>query len=463
MSSFDRKQYILRQSTGKTWNFYYDERSGICYSLLTSRNTWTEPVSLHKGCHPSFFIDMDFRDCFHLLFQDSNGNLSYQYLNGEIIRTISVLESKTPGAYEKNLWLIPTKEVIHLFFTIQHGSNAILAHQLLAGNIPGKPRVVDYVTKGLCPYSLCCDRSGNIYAFYQSSDGKHLQVGFKKYINAQSFWGEFTPVSRYAGDCEYPRCILDPDNIVHLCYQRRANRQYELVYQQKMPDKNLWSAETLLHSSAYSFSDSSVLKAGSNIYVYWVREGAVYFTVSKDMGKQWSKPAKADFSSGKQVLCASYKANTPHENDKLSIREIPVSFINGFKFPFLQEASPGTGGNPSPEELRTMIVESLNLLKDSIDDLKECNAELVRNITQLTHGQQSLDRELTKNTLRLNRLENEINQIRSMTKQHRSTEESIQEMLLKFRKLEEKAVSAVKRKKAKLRRFSRKKIFFMKR
>ncbi len=429
MYSSDRKQYLFKQSTEKVWNLYYEPKLGICYSVLTRKNTWTDPISIRKNCHPCFFADMDSSDCFHLLYQDNGGNIFYLYINGDTVKSIPVLQSKSPNAYDKNLFLTPGKNYVHLFFTLQHNQSTLLSHQVLSNDTPSKPRVLDYVTNGPSPYSVCRDKAGNLYAFYPSSDGKHLQIGFKKYTTSQNLWSDFTPIAKYAGDCELARCINDENNALHLCYQRRASRQYELVYQQKIPDKNLWSEATVLHSSSYPFTEASLLLANNHLHVYWVREDAIYYTVSRDLGKQWSKPARNTFSGGRQVFCAAYKTNTTYESEKILVREIPVIFTNGFKFPFYQEPS-ASANALSPDELRNMIVESLTLLKNSVDELKEANASLVKNMTQITNAQQSLDREFTKLELRMNLVENEVIQCKKIAQQVQNHDHTLTQILM---------------------------------
>ena len=306
-----------------------------------------------------------------------------------------------------------------------------MAHQIISGGAAGKPKVIDYVAKNDLPYVITSDKLGNIYAFYQASDGKYMQTGYKKYLLLQSFWGEFTPLSRFSGDTELSRVIIDNKNIIHIIYQRRTDKQFELVYQQKVPDKNIWLDEVVIHGSAQPFPESSILWINESIIVFWVRNDTLYYSSTSDGGNTWSKPSKYNFPVGRQIFCFGYKSNSLHESDKIFATDIPGSFINGFKLAFYEEPA-GKSGNLSPDELKNMIVDSLKLINANIEELKESNTEIRQNLTQLSLSQQSFERELTKYSVRLNFFENEINQVRNMNKQLESYREALIELRNKF-------------------------------
>lgn len=411
MYNSDDIQYILKQSSGKIWNFYYDDKLGLCYSLLTRRNTWTEPASLQKQVFKNFFADIDREDNFHILFQDNKGNIFYSLLTEKNVKTSPILNSKSPTAYNKFLHLIPFKNEVHFFYVLHHGNSSILAHQTLNGGAVGAPKVIDYVPDSICPYSVAADKSNNIYVFYQASDGKHMQVGYKKYNSSQKHWAEFTPVTRYAGDCEFPRVITDSNDIIHICYQRRAPKQYELVYQQKIPDKNIWTNEQIIHSSSYPFENAVVICLNDAVIVYWVRNDVIYYSASDNQGAEWSKPARYNFPSGRQLMHLYYKSNSDHE--KAAIRDVPGSFINGFKMAFYHEAT-DSHANLSPEELRNMILESLKMLRGGIEELKESDEGIKEDIARLKLAHQNLEKDMVKCSVKLNLIENEVNQLKSL-------------------------------------------------
>lgn len=427
MYNSNNKQYIFRQSSGKVWNFYYDEKLGLCISSLTKRNTWSEPISLQKNINPPFFADIDYEDNFHIFFQDKQGNIYYSLYNNENIKTTPVLSSKSLSPYDKHLQLVPYRNNIHMFFVIEYNGKLLLSNQILSDGRVNAPKAIDYLAGSSSTYTLTYDRTGNIYAFYQSSDGKYLQMGYKKYSLAQKFWSEFIPVTKNSCDSEYPRVIIDNKNIIHMCYQRRTDRQHELVYLQKIPDKNIWSGETVLHSSNYPFNEASVLHIDESTIAYWVRDDNIYHSTSEDGGSTWSKPARYNFPGGRQLLCISYKTNSPYEIDKLAVKELPGNFINGFKLAFYQDWS-NPAENISADDLRTMIVDGMKLLRGNVEELRDSISEIQEKISGINASYQDLEREITKYSLKMNLLENELNQVKNITRGLESLKNSVSDL-----------------------------------
>lgn len=430
MYSINNRQFVFKQSSGKLWNFCYDERLGLCYSILGRRNTWSDPVSLHKNVHRSFFIDIDAEDRFHILFQDKQGNIFYCRIDNENVKTIPVLNSKSVSSYDKHLYLIPYKNTVHFFYILYHNDTIILAHQLLSEEKVNTPKVIDYVMNGKCPYAVTYDKSDNIYVVYQAPDGKFAQLGYKKYTQAQKNWGDFIPITKYSGMNELPRVICDSNNTIHICYQRNSEKQYELIYQQKVVDKNIWSNEHIIFSSSYSFNEASIVYSNDNIVVYWVRDDIIYYSSSGDYGITWTKPARYAFIAGKQLLCVYYKPVNPYETEKIVPSNLPGSFINGLKLAFYQNPAESSNKNLSADDLKNMIVDSLKMLRGNVEELKESDSSIRDKVSNLYSMHQGMNKEFIKYSVKLNSIEEEINQIKQALSrlEKRSYESEIQDL-----------------------------------
>jgi hypothetical protein len=410
------KQYIFKLSSGKTLNFYYDNKSGLCLSALNKRGAWSETICLQKNPQEGFYVDIDYDDRLYILLQDKDGNILLSCLNGNDIDTTPILNSKSPTLYNKHLFLIPSGNSIHTFYTLLHNDSLILAHQVIGKKFAETPRVIDYVINTDYPFTVVSDKSSNIYAFYQASDSKYLQLGYKKFSPIQKNWGEFNPITRYSGDCEFPHALTDNKDVIHITYQRRSTKLFELVYQQKIVDKNLWTNEVVISSSAYSYENASIIMSNDKLIIFWIRDDVINYSSSHDSGSSWSKPARYNMTGARQLLCVSYKSNSPYETDKVIAGEIPCTFINGLKLAFYQYSS-NRENNLSPEELRNMIVDSLKMLKSSNEELMEKNAGLLADIQGLKANHQKIEKELVKYSVKLNLLEGEIGQLKTAANQ----------------------------------------------
>lgn len=424
MFNFHNRQYIFRQADGELWNFFYDSRQCLCYNTLTSRGVWSNAVILHKNVYRFFYAEMDWDGVYHIMFQDNNGNIQYSRLDGQSIRTVPVLNSKSPAAYDKHLYIAPLKNSTYLFYVLQHENSFMLAYQALGNTRLGTPKVVDYVSGSNQPCSIIYDHEQNIYVFYQSYDGKYLQLGYKKFNTTQNHWSDFTPVTKYAGNCEYPHAVVDSNGIIHLCYQRRAPKLFEMVYQQKAPDKNLWSRETIVHSSVHSFENASILQSQTKIVVYWVREDMIYYNTGSLDGTGWNKASRYTTQFGHQILCLCYKSNRPGGGDVSSLSPgiYPGILSNGMKLAFLMgDGSPrgdgsqlntesgaygGSGGSDYYPE------DAMSRLQESVDAIRESWSQNKKEMYKITNAYSDLKKEVDKFSIRLNLVEKVIGQLK---------------------------------------------------
>ena len=402
MYDIKNKQFVFRQSKGTLLNFFYDERSGLCCSVLTKRGEFTEPILLQKNLQTYYYIDMDRNDIFHIVFQDSQGNIHYSYMDREDIKTIPILNSKAKTLYDKQLYLVHLKDKTHFFFVLEHNDTIFLTHQTYTNGKINPPSVVDYVVRNENSFVAIQDKQGNIYTFYQSSDGKYLQLGYKKYIQSQNFWGEFTPITKYRGDCEIPRVIVDKNNVIHMSYQRRGDKYYELIYQQKQPDKNIWSGEVIISFSPQTFMNSSIFIQDKKTYIYWLRDEVIYYCVTSDNGKAWTKPNRYNQLYGKNLECIVYRTNSQYEIDKIIMHTIPGSFKDGFRMAFYHDEGHTMSSKSienSNDEYSITIVDSLNHLKQGMEELNSTCRKLSNEITNLKEIQQEFKKDIEKQSI----------------------------------------------------------------
>ena len=412
MYSLENKQYILKQSNERIYNLYYDNRKGICYSILNKRNNWSESVSIQPKAHKLFYADIDSADNIHLLFQDLKGNIYISVLNNSSMKTIPILSSKSPNAYNKFLSLIPLKNTTHLFYVIKHNENNILTHHTLTNETVSTPKALDYVSVNNMPYSVLYDGKGTIYIFYQSSNGVLSYLGYKKYSIDQGTWSEFITITNHS-DCEQPNALIDTKGIIHICYQRKSNNQYELIYQQKIPGKNICTPEIIIYRSVYPFENASICISNNNIVVFWVQDDIIYCSTSGNEGSTWAKPSKYAFNYSRQLFCMHYRSNNLLESSKFIANDVPGNYVNGFRLAFYPYNHVSTDNYLSSND-KNILFQNIQALKGNIDDFQDYRSEINDKIQRNINSIQDLSKELTKVQVRLSYLDNEINQIKSL-------------------------------------------------
>lgn len=406
MYDLENKHYIFKKTSGNSWHIFYSERYGLCYRIHEDKNRgWSTPEVLASDVFPDFDADMDRKNNIHIVYQDTKGNINYIHYDGNSQKSLCILKSKNPYTYRKFLSVIPRETGADILFVVRHNDKCILSHQFVTIDNPSNPKVIDYVMDNEVPYSFTRSNDGTITIFYQMSDGRYLQLGTKRLYPSTMQWGEFTPVTRFNGNCGYPKPITDIKDTMHLCYQRQQNGLFELIYQNKLTDKNIWSPETIIHSSVYPFKRSSLIYLNNRIIIFWIRNSTIFYSYSNVSENNWSKPQRYSLGAIRDIECAKYLSNTIYEQNNIIASEIPASFTRSYKLAFYEDVRTPNEYTPA-SQIKDLIVESLNTLKNNVDDLKKSITLLDEKLLSLESEKNHFSRELVKISLKLKDLDN---------------------------------------------------------
>lgn len=424
MYNFKNKNYVFKKSSNRMMALTYEIRNGLCYSSLTKKNSWTMPVSLEKHAQESFSACMDSKDIIHAIYQNSHGNIFYIRLDETSIVSLPMLGSKYPSPYNKYFNIMAVKNNIHCFYVLLHNNKHLLTHQTISNKEVNNPQALGYINNNNLPYAAFASNSGDVYVFFQTAATSNLQqrassfqIGYKKYSSLNQTWEEFVPIS--ASDLnsktelkfDYPCVIIDNTNLMHFSYQKLVADRYELAYRQKPIEENVWSTETIIHTSLNPFENSSIICIDDRVIIFWVRNDTIYYSYSADKGNSWSKPNKYNFPVGKQLSCISYITNDFYEVNRVISKEIPGSFINGLKLAFYDDLLSPENTNGNKDNARSIISDNLKAFNNTLNDLIESNNTLKTDIKRLKLFNTNLLREIDKISIKINYLENQIRQL----------------------------------------------------
>lgn len=389
----NNKQFVFKDSEGKLWNFYYDNNQGICYSVFSKRSAWSEPKVVQPEAFEQFYVEIDEKDCFHMIYQDKKGNIIYCFMQqNEPVKAMPVLTSKSHSVFNKHLSLIVANSSVHIFFIIEHNGIYMLSYQTITDGVPVAPKKVDNITVLPNPYTVVYDLNDDIYVFYHISDGKNNQIGYKKYSTVNKVWSEYSQITMFSSNSQNPKIVVDRNGIFHICYVRKQDKQFQLVYQQKIPDRNMWTSESILATSGTPISNFSILSVKSSLVIYYIKDDSLNSFISNDSGASFTRSSK-NTSLSRQHICVRYKSNSPYEH--VQANEIPATFVNGFKLMFTHDSVDLESGL-STDEMRGIITTELKILKRQVADLKEAQNIIFNNIKALESSQHNMEHSLMK-------------------------------------------------------------------
>jgi hypothetical protein len=405
------KQFIFRQSDGSLRNLYYDSNYGLCCSKLTPGNRWSNIIPVKKDTYPDFFACMDNQDRISVLLQDKQGNIFISSMDNDSFSSNPVLNSKHPSQYDKYMEFIPVNSDLHLFYVLQHKNSHLLSHQIYTGKSTGSPRAIDYIIMGKKPYCTAMDSSQDIYIFYTASDSDKPQPGYRKLSTLQNSWSEFSPLGECDGKCKYFSALSDRSDILHISYQRtvetRGQARQELMYRQKITGRNQWTEAVSLHTSIYEFDNIHMLIVDGQTITYWVRNDNIFYCMSEDNGKTWTRPSQYNFPAGHQLLCIYYRSNNIHEKDTVNMNAIPGTLIGGLKLAFYRDKSQKLVSLPF-EDFKRITSKTLEEIKGNMERIQSLQLELEKKLFKLDTLQQNMVKELIKNNVRIEIMEKRV-------------------------------------------------------
>lgn len=405
MLDTSKRQFIFKDGTGRVVNLYFSERHGICCSTLTKRNTWTEPECIIRNVYHEFYACMGEDDSHHVLCQDISGNILYLCCLKGTWHKFPILGSKASSPGRRYPYIILAGRKSSLFYVLPYEGKMLLAHQLFdTGKTGGMPKVIDYVSQESL-YSITLGEAGDILAFYSLSDGKCAQIVYKVYSTEAKSWSRVYPVTEQHGNCEGAQAITDGEGVLHLVFKRRIDRQVEILYMWKPPGASFKKEPVTVCSVGSFINNLSILSVKGVLIIYWLKDGLIYHCQSIDNGTTWSKPSEYSFPDGGRPLHAMvYKTNFEPEMNKIYSGDIPGVFVGGYRLAFIHEALRHDPELLSPYELKALVTDTLSTLSKKLDSMEELYSAIG-----------FLQKEVTKNSIRLGMLEEKLKSLRDIS------------------------------------------------
>lgn len=417
MFNIDQKDYIVRLSTGKVINFFYQNGSGIHFRVLNNNGSWSDPVIAVSDTLPSFSLCTCSDDSIYLIYQNTRGDILYSLYSGDNMSPASVLINKksTESAVSK-LFVKQVSGSVLFLYTVHQLNETILAFQLL--NSKGeltRPSAVDYISGKNAFFCGVTDRNNDLYIFYKNKGRQKNAAGFRKYNSRDSKWEQFEPLIEFDGDYSLISADFDRHDNIHLLWQKRYPQKSELMYSLKHLGADVWDEKVLCKASD-PFVNSSVLVLHDTVICFWVNKSGVFYCISKNNGINWKGVEKYNHDNTDEYCCIDYYSSDTSDNLQHPVVNVPGRYINGFELAFLstaEQAAYNRIDNVLQTDILSKAPENISNLISIAENLEKRMNLLEVRLKQLEEG--SLKRVEPQQTVKKDIPENvAINRVNSM-------------------------------------------------
>lgn len=311
------RKYIVKQSTGQEWLFFYDTQDGICFKKKAERH-WEDYEILIREGMGDFDIMVDDSDYIHLVCQDRTGSILYLLYKKQQWHKYVILKSKSKAAYPKHFRILHTNHWVNLIYTIQYKGQTLLVHHILDNtNVP--PNVIDVIANTKRPFCATSDNSNNIYVFYERNTPS-AHMGYKTYVWSKKVWSDFIPLQDKNTNIESPCVLIDRKDNIHLAYLKKTGDSYHIAYKRKPylpPEKTSWEEEITVFNHVNQDAFPVMMIADHKLWMLWQQNSSVLSSFSQDDGKTWSKPTQ--FMAGRYGDIGIYGYRTAVKKEENNI------------------------------------------------------------------------------------------------------------------------------------------------
>lgn len=262
------EKILLTDIHGYKWTFESHKR--LCYS----KNDIPTQVLLGDSSD-EFDIITDEKGNFHIVTQDSEGNMvyfTYDFINW---KKFTILRSKSGKMNMNGFKMFIDSEKVHCIYVLEsNGKNMLIHHIFSPSDEVTTPKVIDCING--CNFSCAMDEAGTIHIFYVNEKEKAI---YKIYNGSM-----YTEVS--LPDEESVRgiyCIYH--SRLHLIYTAKMKAYRTVIYYNPVNKE-----KKIINFSDGNITNCTVYGNGNNIYIQWVERMRLYQCVSEDGGETFKKP-----------------------------------------------------------------------------------------------------------------------------------------------------------------------------
>lgn len=356
------KDYVFKTSASEVFHFYTDKNNLHVKKLLDS-GRFSSSKKLLNNITNSIYIDIDNFDICHIIYQDTDGNISYGVYEDEHFNFFEILKSKKSDLYQKYFKIETLSNCVHFFYILQKENMHSLIHQKLNGSDFDMPKIVQTFENSKISFSTCKSYE-DLHLFLIESDNPQ-KIIHKIFTPSNPNWIDRPNIPINCNNLYSISSAIDKKHrpfIIYACDNTKSNSIGDYLCMISLNEKGmvqtqktLPNSKTLQNISLSYFNGKYILTTQSKSFIY---------TQLLDNGKfLWETPLKASLESFNLCL---FRSNVSFE--KFFIPQTPVSFQKSLYIPLLDKLK---------------IKDSFkNAMQDEINELKYKIKLIEKNIFQ---------------------------------------------------------------------------------
>ncbi|MBP2031533.1 hypothetical protein J2Z42_000198 [Clostridium algifaecis] len=311
--------YIIEQSSGNVWYFYYNECLGIVYRIFKENLQSNYQLVTDTGTK-NFSVVLFPDDTICVLYEDINGEINLTTCDGETWSEQKILKNIHRELFSPYFKAVVIKNKLYIIYSILNKITGIstLFHQTFDGkNNLSSPKIIDTVKFNYnVPFNVYVLKNKKLFIMYQRLINNH-QLGYKVFDDKH--WSKFYIIDK---------SIHPYKNYSIIIYNHRVHSLY--IRSEKNNDKIIYTAGTNANFKYTELAENQDIISctffitHTQIWCSWIQHNKIFSSFSIDNGNSFSNPPYSKLLSS-NIVKWSYSTNRASNINDLILKEVYIS------------------------------------------------------------------------------------------------------------------------------------------
>ncbi|GBF32453.1 hypothetical protein DCCM_0649 [Desulfocucumis palustris] len=331
--SFIRGQHcLLKTSAGEIWDIFL-ENNLLKYRFFAAGYQYPPaPETMIDTAVVDYSAVIDTSDNLHLVCILKTGELKY-YIGhpGRNWNSTVLAEFDTKAQYLRYLTLLLTPKRVHIFLLTSSMMNSFIwaiMHSFWNGKEWKDQQIGEIVAgKYVAPFSVDKDSQENMHFIYTSAvGGRYFEAHYKKFNKDFDLWSHTEKMSNLPDNVLEVFGLIDKNDTLHVAASgiNGGDNKPNISYRKRknvIKHNNPWENMIIISNSLKNAGRPMLSYRDNDLYVFWREQTHFMYSLSRDWGASWNRPAVADMSGRPAVF--SFKSNYYLEADRVKIPLVP--------------------------------------------------------------------------------------------------------------------------------------------
>lgn len=325
----DRNFYIIKQSDGTIWNFFYNKDKGIIYKFF-KENTWSTHHVLTKKALKDFSVIILSDDSIVVLYENLNGTLVLSKYNDKAWNEEQIMKNSKTEIFSTYFKAVVHNNKINIVFSIlnKKDNTVTLFHQIVdEENNLTNPKMIEKIKNDYhISFNVYSVENKKLFIIYQRFI-EHFELGYKTFNVNTEKWSDFNSIDTSICYFSYYSALI-VNELLNILYIKKGENIDNLIYVHGK-NSNFKSIELF---KGINIELCSFFIVYGEIWCYWIKDKKIYNSFSINSGNNFSSYPYEQPLNSTYIFKVIYISNKLEKVKNTILNEIYITNYDDIKY-----------------------------------------------------------------------------------------------------------------------------------